>query len=141
MQPTMKQEQKPFGIDFPFFEEDQDYYHFYFETLLQDLQHLFLDLDYIQSDEYSYFNGLFNLNLETTYHGDGLVIRLEPHTEVNINIYNLAVANHSRSYERIKRALMKQGYTLRIATSGYTSSIVTNKPPVRSNRKPLFHNL
>ena len=116
---------KAFWIDFPFFDDKQDYQS-YFETLLQDLQHLFLDLDYIQYDEYSFFNGLFNLNLETTYYGDGLVIRLEPHTEENINIYNLAMANHSRSYERIKRALMKQDYTLRIASSGYTSSIVTN---------------
>jgi hypothetical protein len=81
------------------------------------------ELGYEQESNYVFRNGLFNIELESGYGGE-IIIRLEPRYSEGSE-YQLAMANHERSYDRIKRHLLKRGYELRIATSGYTSCKVT----------------
>jgi len=45
---------------------------------------------------------------------------LEP-LEDDSRLNALAVANHARSYDRIKRKLIENGYRLRIAAGSYVS--------------------
>jgi len=65
-------------------------------------------------------NGLFEIFLESTYNGDGIVVRLEP-VDFESPLYNLSMANHDRSYQRIIKHFKEEGYSMSIATSGYTS--------------------
>jgi hypothetical protein len=83
-------------------------------------------IGYTQDSDYEFHNGLFNVVLESG-HGHEIIIRLEPRGEEqyyieDIRVYNLALANHCRSYRKIGKHLLSLGYKLRIATSGYTST-------------------
>lgn len=120
---------KAFWIDTPPNEDDIDF-NSVFDDEIQNLHYELLKLGYDQDridDYYHYSNGLFQMILESKYEGDGIVIRLEPHTEEPANIYTLGMANHERSYYKLARELNKAGYPLRIATSGYTSTIYKPK--------------
>lgn len=92
-----------------------------------DLIYVFKDIGYDQNSKGNFCNGLGKIELESTHDGNGVVIRLEPlSTEIwhheDIKKYNLFMANHYIMYERIKKKLLDSGYSLRIATSGYTST-------------------
>lgn len=83
-------------------------------------------IGYSQQDNYHFYNGLYNLILESG-HGNEIVIRLEPRGEEqyyieDVRIHNLALANHQKCYDKLGRELKNIGYTLHIATSGYTST-------------------
>lgn len=73
-------------------------------------------------DKDNYRNGLFECVLESTYHGDGLIVRLEPVMESYERNYNLAMANHHITERSILKKIHALGYKLRIGTSGYTSA-------------------
>ena len=104
---------------------EAEYYERYNEhhsELVDQLQ----GLGYDQVDANICQNGLFEIHLESTYHGDGIVIRMEPITyngELDMQVYNLAMANHQKCYDKIIREL-KSIFELRIATSGYTSTVI-----------------
>lgn len=99
-------------------EDDQDDYNFIFS----DVANILIELGYNNQTKVNVFcNGLFEVHLESTYYGDGLIIRIEPFIDYDQR-YNLAMANHHRAEKRILRTLCKEGYKLRIATSGYTAT-------------------
>jgi hypothetical protein len=86
------------------------------------IANILMDLGYNNQTKLNVFcNGLFEVHLEYTYYGDGLIIRLEPLIDYDQR-YNLAMANHHRAEKRILRTLCKEGFKLRIATSGYTAT-------------------
>lgn len=70
-----------------------------------------------QIEDDHYISSLYELRLESTYYGHGLVFRMEPHEDY----YNLAMANHAKNYKFIAKLIHAAGYRLRIATSGWTS--------------------
>jgi hypothetical protein len=96
---------------------------FVWDDEISNLRYTFDEIGYKYDSQYLFYNGLFNVELESG-HGGEIVIRLEPRYSEGPE-YQLALANHERSYDRIKRHLIKSGYELRIATSGYTSCEVT----------------
>ena len=107
-----------------------DYANFAFGDTILNLGYELQDIGYEQMGEYEFCNGLYYLILESGY-GGKVVIRLEPkgsdrYYYDDIRIYNLAMANHERCYARIGRELLKIGYKLRIASSGYTSTEYIN---------------
>ena len=89
---------------------------FYLDSISENLE----NLNFIDSKEGYYYNGLYQIYVESTYYGDGLVIRMEPQTEYGINIYNLAMANHSKHYAHLIKEFSKN-FDLRMASSSYTS--------------------
>jgi hypothetical protein len=111
---------KAFWIELEIY-EDFDLNEELFSNTLRDLSVLLIDMNYHPHDELNFSNGLYNLELKSKYNGDGLLFLLEPLYE-DWRIFNLAVANHSYHYERLAKALIKYGYSLGIATSGYTSA-------------------
>lgn len=68
-----------------------------------------------------FYNGFYDLYMESTYYGDGIVFRMEPLAGLENQLYGLAMHNFDKSYDKLARWLNKCGYTLRIATSPYTS--------------------
>jgi hypothetical protein len=108
---------KAFWVELDFAEEEEDTF-FLWDWYMEEIGSCLELTGYSKRSTYNYFNGLFEVCLESTYEGDGLVVRLEPCEEY----YNLAMANHDRSYDKIKNVILSQGFELRIATSGYTST-------------------
>jgi hypothetical protein len=93
------------------------------DFIMEDLEQILSDNGWEKKSSRSnceYHNGLYELFLESTYYGEGLVIRIEPKDDKYT--FGLAMANHSKSENKILRAIAKSGYKLRIATSGYTST-------------------
>lgn len=80
------------------------------------------EIGYIQEKDSKFYNGLYDLYLEYGPMGDKIIFRLEPLEDCESNIYNLAMANFQKCYDKIAKTLIKYGYQLRTATSGYTSS-------------------
>lgn len=79
-------------------------------------------------------NGLGKFIFESNYHGDGIVIRLEPHFETTSLDHiedrrreQLFYANFDKMYDKMQKILLDAGYNLRVATSGYTSAPVTKE--------------
>lgn len=95
------------------------------EDMEENLSEIFYSLGYEQMSvngvrKGEHFNGLFNVKLESTYHGDGVLIYLEPRY-FESPYYQLAMANHDKAYDRIMREVNKH-YEVCIATSAWTSS-------------------
>ena len=107
-------------IDFA--SNDDSFDEFANEQVFEELSDIIQNLGYYEvSDPNVFVNGLFRLTLESKYNGDGIIFYLEPrHTEYEKE-YNLACANFLKCENNILRAVQKAGYTLRIATSGYTA--------------------
>jgi len=122
---------KAFWIDInPYYEDEETGEEIFDEHAWSDevgnIKYELEKIGYTQDSTYEFHNGLFNLILESG-HGNEIIIRLEPKGEEqyyteDIRIHNLALANHSRSYSKIGKHLLSQGYKLRIASSGYTST-------------------
>lgn len=96
------------------------------DDLVGNLKYELEKIGYKQDSKLEFHNGLFNLILESGY-SDELIIRLEPKGEEqyyieDVRVHNLALANHSRSYNRLGKHLKSLGYPMRVATSGYTST-------------------
>ena len=115
-----------------YFEDEETGEEVYDDNLWDDtvdnLKYTFEDLGYEFVDTYKFENGLYTLELESGYMNE-IVVKLEPKGEERCysdeqRIYNLAVANHDRCYDKLIRALKKEGYKLRMATSGYTSGAI-----------------
>jgi hypothetical protein len=100
------------------YEDDQEN-EFAWNNEILNLQHEFESLGYEQENEHQFYNGLFNIILESG-HGGKIVVRLEPIC-FESNLFNLSMAIHEKSYTRIGKHLKKQGYPLRIASSRHTS--------------------
>lgn len=66
-------------------------------------------------------NGLFKIELKSTYYGEGIIIELVPNCKDYDCTYSLAMANFNRVEERILRLIHNEGFKLRIATSGHTA--------------------
>lgn len=66
-------------------------------------------------------NNLFKIDLEWAPYNSGLIIKFSPNTEKYLN---LAIHNFPKAELKVLRKLQKEGYKLRIATSGYTSTEV-----------------
>jgi hypothetical protein len=101
----------------------------YPDYVREDLENLLTGNGYEKaySEPCDFYNGLFDIFLESTYYGDGIVIRIEPrHDEwSHKGRYQLALANHHRTERKILKLISKSGYKLRIATSGYTATDLT----------------
>jgi hypothetical protein len=117
--------QKAAWIDFPNSDEEE----FSREGMEDDIANVIKSIGYYHNDDLNFENGLFKLNFESTYYGDGLVIQLTPRYEeysgyygVKNPLYFLAMANFNKAESKIWKTLQKAGYKLRIATSGYTST-------------------
>ncbi len=110
-------------------EDNSDESQFRFDALIEDLTFMAESLGYSPvSDHWNnrkFENGLFVLELESTYYGDGVVIQINPRMPEYEKEYNLAISNLERAENRILRSLLKNGYKLRIANSGYSSHEVT----------------
>lgn len=112
-------ETKAFWIDI-----DQDDENIW-DAEIGNLKYEFEKLGYEEETETKFNNGLFSIILESEHEGK-IVIRLEPvyigsYDNSDSRLFGLAIANHARSYARIGRHLKKEGYPLRIASSGQTS--------------------
>ncbi len=99
----------------------------FLDSLFGDLEYILKSNGWVKRNCQEYYNGLYRLFLEFTYEGNGLVIRIEPkdcegYGYNRHNTYQMALANHHRSENKILRAISKAGYKLRIATSGYTGT-------------------
>jgi hypothetical protein len=99
--------------------EDDDVFIDEHEFVLQDITNILADAGYGNMR-----NGLAMVDLVSTYDGDGLIIQISPRVEEYESSYNLFTANFDRMQQKIWRSLQKAGYSLRIATSGYTSQIL-----------------
>ena len=114
---------RAFWVEVPYYEDEADNEFAYPETKESIIAVL---------DEIGYAggqNGLYKIDLESTYYGDGIVVKLEDKFEdstcpSDIKLSNLAQANHEVHYDRIITALKESGLELRIATSGYTSMAI-----------------
>ena len=106
-------------------EEDYDIFCFLLEENVEMIGEEIMNMGYEKIDNRTYQNGLFELVLSFT-HGNDILISLNPHYEdsydyEDFRIFNLALANHERSYNKIARELIKSGLSLRISSGGYTS--------------------
>ena len=115
---THKDGTKAFWITFEY--EDEMDLEFFFEFEMANIETVIEELGYLKKDDRTFVNGLFTLTIESLYYGDGIVFYLEP----NEDHYNLAVHNHTACYDKLKKALIEEGFKLRIATSGYTSTVL-----------------
>ncbi len=104
----------------PDFGNDQEAFDDWFFFLKDEIG----NLGYEEINKRHFQNGLFDLYLDSTYYGEGVILRLEPRANEWEKEYNLAMANHSRSETKLLKTLIKLNYSLRIATSGYTSTIL-----------------
>lgn len=121
--------ERAFWVDIGFTEEEYE-----LENEFLNIKYELKSLGYDDTgDPYIMANGLGLVKLVWTYDSTGIVIKLEPHFDDQYYMeaedyrkYNLFISNKDRMYDRIKRHLLKSGYKLRIATSGYTSTQITN---------------
>jgi hypothetical protein len=96
--------------------DDYDQHRFWEE----DIEEMINDI--LESNGYRGMeNGLVKISLVPKYYGDGLIIQLDPAMDEWESSYNLFLANFDRIERRIHKLLSKH-FTLRIATSGYTSA-------------------
>lgn len=125
--------QKAAWVDIPEFldELEQDDWYWtqrnYFEGIANVLESIGYDVTRDDPWRPDITNGLIKVTLESTYYSDGVAIQLESRYEDGYSVdderlHRLAVANFDAMESKIHRALQKAGYSLRIATSGYTST-------------------
>ena len=88
------------------------------------------ELGYCDKHSKNLENGLYEIVFDSTYYGESIIVMLESKFERReyvdeTRLHNLAVANHKKSYRKIQKHLMKMGFKLRMASSGYTSYEIT----------------
>lgn len=106
-------------LDYIHEEENQEHAEMLWEDVCYEIQTLMEGLGYTKYSNYEYRNGLYVVYFESTYYGDGMVIRIEPVDTYDHKIYNLAMANHAKAEHKIAKAFNKY-YNLCTATSGYS---------------------
>lgn len=100
-------------------EDDND---LLWDDLMDDVEDTMTTLGYQKNSRSEYQNGLAKVNFESTYYGEGLIIRLKERYE-DQNIVNLFNANFTRMERRIAKSL-NAFYPIRYATSGYTANTI-----------------
>lgn len=127
---TNENDSKAFWIDLIDLIQNEEYdedEHFYlFDDTINDIKDCLSDTSFYHKEKYKMENGLYELIFEGGY-GDKLIIKLEPKETYQQGLYNLAKANHQKCYDKIAKSLIKIGYELRIASSGYTSTSLSFK--------------
>jgi len=125
--------EKAYWIEVPQSENDPEQWEY--DQVREDIGQILESLGYTYygrsryAQQADYMNGLFSVFLESTYYGDGLIVRLEPRADndyYQTNLYNLAMANHARAERKIAKAL-NQFYPLSYATSGWTAATIQPK--------------
>ena len=94
-------------------ELDSDQYSFIYQSITG----IIVGLGY-EFDGEEFKNGLYKIELKSTYYGDGLIVYFKNRRDEYIN---LAIGNFDSSENKILKALHKNGYKLRVATGGYSS--------------------
>ncbi len=94
-----------------------------FDCLFEDLANILEDLGYSNENRNLFGNGLFIIELESTYYGEGIILQINPRHSEWAKEYNLAMANHEIVEKRIAKTI-NQYYPLRYATSGYTAATI-----------------
>lgn len=115
---------KAYWIDIELDEEDQDDSSFIFDLTLDELKLTLLELPLCH--EYNnqlYYGKHFKIDLDSTYHGEGILINLCIDLYDWSDKYNFVASNLERVYNRIIRHV-NQSYELRKATSGYTACTI-----------------
>ena len=119
---------RAFWIVISYYYEDDDtgeelFDDYAWNATLESLEDILLVIGYQQETNMHYRNGLYDLFFEEGHDGI-LVVRLEPiGNEVeghDMRMYNLAMANHKKSYGKLRDELARH-YSLRISTSSWTS--------------------
>lgn len=93
----------------------------------EDITDIVKGIGYYHNNDLNFYNGLFDLKFEYKYYCDGLIIQLSPRYEEYSGyygkknpLYYLAMANFDKAERKIWKTLQSNGYTLNVATSGYT---------------------
>jgi len=94
-------------------ELDSDQYSFIYQSITG----IIVGLGY-EFDGEEFKNGLYKIELKSTYYGDGLIVYFKNRRDEYIN---LAIRNFDSSENKVLKTLHKNGYKLRIATGGYSS--------------------
>lgn len=98
-------------------ELDQDQYSFFWSNIAKIIK----SCGYNQNNDY-FYNKLYRIELKSTYYADGLIVCFKCQSDQYIN---LAIKNFEFAENKVLKALAKNGYKLRFATSGYTSKEYT----------------
>lgn len=111
-------------------EHEDDLFHEDYEDEKNYIKNCLRELGYCDKHSKNLKNGLYEIEFDSTYYGDSIVVNLESKFERRYypdetRLHNLAVSNHSRCYKRIQKHLLKNGIKLRMASSGYTSYGIT----------------
>lgn len=104
-------------------EDNLDISYVLFDDVKMEIETIMDRLGYKKYSDLEYRNGLYAVYFESTYYGDGLVVRIEPVDEYDHKIQNLAIANHAKAERRIVKELNKL-YDICIATSGWTAQTI-----------------
>lgn len=103
-------------------EDEEDYSGFEWEDTLQNILDVLEGIGYSCSGrQRRATNGFFDISLESTYHGEGIVLDFDVLGGLDASTEALARATYAKSWRKVARNLMKWGFKLRIATSGYTA--------------------
>lgn len=100
-------------------DEDND---FLWEDIFDDVEGAMLQMGYEKNSKAEYENGLAKVNFESTYYGEGLIIRLKERYE-DQNIINLFNANFTKMERKIAKKL-NEFYPICYATSGYMANTI-----------------
>lgn len=107
---------KAFWIDFD--SEDYNEYDLFKDNLIN---YITENTSFDYENDMRFSNGLYVLNLEPKYYGDGFVFQMNPWPDEEIHTYNLALGSFDKNYLALAK-IMSKVFELRIATSGYTST-------------------
>jgi hypothetical protein len=123
---THKNGSLAYWLDVPKDTDDDEPNEFYWEWFIEEVKCELEELGYFCESQYAFSNGLYNLRLETTYHGDGLLIYIDEKGEdgydyADTRINNLARANFDRAECKIIRTLNKR-WAVCVASSSYTAN-------------------
>jgi hypothetical protein len=118
-------------INIPYSNEEDNIEGFDYKDTEHEIKNILTQIGYTIDSCDKIRNGLFEIKLEGTYYGDGIIIYIEPRYEYDEwgrshydRRYHLAMANHAKAENKIWKALQKEGFELNIATGGYTSQII-----------------
>jgi hypothetical protein len=115
-------------INIPYSNEEDNIEGFDYKDTEDEIKNILTQIGYTIDSCDKIRNGLFEIKLEGTYYGDGIIIYIEPrYSQYDYysgkldSRYTLAMANHHRAENKIWKALQKECFELNIATGGYTS--------------------
>jgi len=116
--------ERAYWIEIPYSEDSDEWTRQdEWNDFIEEVKSEFVELGYDQDSEYEFSNGLYNIRLESTHCGNGMIIYIDEKGERRWDaddqrIYNLASSNFMKAERRIALHFNKF-YTMCIATSGY----------------------